>query len=560
MSEVPSWDQAIATLTGPGCPFEIVEKEIAGNITKVFKNTPNSLRERFQTARLHADKIFLVYEDETWTFTDTMRRVDEIADALVSHYGITPGDRVAISMRNYPEWIMSFAAIVSVGGIAVCMNSWWKTNEVTYGLEDSAPKLLIADIERIHSAGQALSDLGIRAMVVRHTGDLPDGVDRMEDILKAGAEMPDVVVGPDDDATILYTSGTTGLPKGAVSSNFAVLSSLQSFACRALAGAISQPVKELNPFETCFILAVPLFHVTGLVPVMLSCFMNGIKLVMMYKWSPERALELIERERVTQFVGVPTMTFDLLESPDFESRDTSSLASVGGGGAPMPPELVGRVDKTFKRARPGLGYGMTETNAYGPQISGDDYLKRPRSTGRSVPTLEVKAFDEEGNPLPPGEIGELCFKGPNLIRGYWNKPEETAETIVKGWLRSGDLGRVDEEGFVFVEDRLKDMVLRAGENIYCAEVEAVIYEFDDVHEAAVFGMPHERFGEEVACAILPKRGRSIDVEALRDHVSARLAAFKVPSIIEVVTEALPKNAAGKILKRDLRDALIERQG
>ncbi len=560
MSEVPSWDQAIATLTGPGCPFEIVEKEIAGNITKVFKNTPNSLRERFQTARLHADKIFLVYEDETWTFTDTMRRVDEIADALVSHYGITPGDRVAISMRNYPEWIMSFAAIVSVGGIAVCMNSWWKTNEVTYGLEDSAPKLLIADIERIHSAGQALSDLGIRAMVVRHTGDLPDGVDRMEDILKAGAEMPDVVVGPDDDATILYTSGTTGLPKGAVSSNFAVLSSLQSFACRALAGAISQPVKEPNPFETCFILAVPLFHVTGLVPVMLSCFMNGIKLVMMYKWSPERALELIERERVTQFVGVPTMTFDLLESPDFESRDTSSLASVGGGGAPMPPELVGRVDKTFKRARPGLGYGMTETNAYGPQISGDDYLKRPRSTGRSVPTLEVKAFDEEGNPLPPGEIGELCFKGPNLIRGYWNKPEETAETIVKGWLRSGDLGRVDEEGFVFVEDRLKDMVLRAGENIYCAEVEAVIYEFDDVHEAAVFGMPHERFGEEVACAILPKRGRSIDVEALRDHVSARLAAFKVPSIIEVVTEALPKNAAGKILKRDLRDALIERQG
>jgi len=560
MSEVPSWDQAIATLTGPGCPFEIVEKEIAGNITKVFKNTPNSLRERFQTARLHADKIFLVYEDETWTFTDTMRRVDEIADALVSHYGITPGDRVAISMRNYPEWIMSFAAIVSVGGIAVCMNSWWKTNEVTYGLEDSAPKLLIADIERIHSAGQALSDLGIRAMVVRHTGDLPDGVDRMEDILKAGAEMPDVVVGPDDDATILYTSGTTGLPKGAVSSNFAVLSSLQSFACRAQAGAISQPVKEPNPFETCFILAVPLFHVTGLVPVMLSCFMNGIKLVMMYKWSPERALELIERERVTQFVGVPTMTFDLLESPDFESRDTSSLASVGGGGAPMPPELVGRVDKTFKRARPGLGYGMTETNAYGPQISGDDYLKRPRSTGRSVPTLEVKAFDEEGNPLPPGEIGELCFKGPNLIRGYWNKPEETAETIVKGWLRSGDLGRVDEEGFVFVEDRLKDMVLRAGENIYCAEVEAVIYEFDDVHEAAVFGMPHERFGEEVACAILPKRGRSIDVEALRDHVSARLAAFKVPSIIEVVTEALPKNAAGKILKRDLRDALIERQG
>ncbi len=558
MSEKPSWEEAIATLTGPGCPFEIVEREIAGRKTKVFSKTVSSLRERFLAARLHGDKTFLVYEDEVWNFTETMARVDEIADALVSRYGIKPGDRVAIAMRNYPEWIMSFAAIVSVGGIAVCMNSWWKTDEVTYGLEDSSPRLLISDIERFRTAESALSRLGIQAMVVRYGGALPDGVDRMEDVLQSCATMPDVTVGPDDDATILYTSGTTGYPKGAVSSNFAVLSSLDSFACRALAGAMSQPAKEPNPYEACFILAVPLFHVTGLVPVMLSCFMNGIKLVMMYKWSPERALELIERERVTQFVGVPTMTFDMLESPEFETRDTSSLASVGGGGAPMPPELVGRVDETFKRARPGLGYGMTETNAYGPQISGDDYILRPRSTGRSVPTLEVQAFDEEMNPLPAGKVGELCFKGPNLIRGYWNKPEATAETIVDGWLRSGDLGRVDEEGFVYVEDRIKDMVLRAGENIYCAEVEAILYEFQDVHEAAVFGIPHERFGEEVACAVLPKKGRSIDVESLREHLSAKLASFKVPSIIEVASQALPRNAAGKILKRDLRDALVER--
>ncbi len=558
MSEKPSWEEAIATLTGPGCPFEIVEREIAGRKTKVFSKTVSSLRERFLAARLHGDKTFLVYEDEVWNFTETMARVDEIADALVSRYGIKPGDRVAIAMRNYPEWIMSFAAIVSVGGIAVCMNSWWKTDEVTYGLEDSSPRLLISDIERFRTAESALSRLGIQAMVVRYGGALPDGVDRMEDVLQSGATMPDVAVGPDDDATILYTSGTTGYPKGAVSSNFAVLSSLDSFACRALAGAMSQPAKEPNPYEACFILAVPLFHVTGLVPVMLSCFMNGIKLVMMYKWSPERALELIERERVTQFVGVPTMTFDMLESPEFETRDTSSLASVGGGGAPMPPELVGRVDETFKRARPGLGYGMTETNAYGPQISGDDYILRPRSTGRSVPTLEVQAFDEEMNALPAGKVGELCFKGPNLIRGYWNKPEATAETIVDGWLRSGDLGRVDEEGFVYVEDRIKDMVLRAGENIYCAEVEAILYEFQDVHEAAVFGIPHERFGEEVACAVLPKKGRSIDVESLREHLSAKLASFKVPSIIEVASQALPRNAAGKILKRDLRNALVER--
>jgi long-chain acyl-CoA synthetase len=558
MSDVLSWEQSIAALTGSGGPFEIVEKEIGGQKMKVFANMPATLRERFLASRLHGDKTFLAYEDETWSFSETMRRVDEIADALVSRYGISPGDRVAIAMRNYPEWIMSFAAIVSVGGVAVCMNSWWKPDEMAYGLEDSTPKLLIADIERFRTAEPALSRLGIQAMVVRHEGELPTGFDRMEDVVRAGASMPEVEVGPESDATILYTSGTTGFPKGAVSSNYAVLSSLQSFACRALAGAMSQPVKDPNPFETCFILAVPLFHVTGLVPVMMSCFMNGIKLVMMYKWSPERALELIERERVTQFVGVPTMTIDLLESPDFEARDTSSLASVGGGGAPMPPEYVGRVDKTFKRARPGLGYGMTETNAYGPQIAGDDYILRPRSTGRSVPTLEVKAFDSEMNPLPAGEIGELCFRGPNLIRGYWNKPEATAETIVNGWLRSGDLGRVDDEGYVFVEDRLKDMVLRGGENIYCAEVEAIIYEFEDVHEAAVFGMPHDRLGEEVACAILAKRGRTIDVEVLRVHLSAKLASFKIPTIIEVASEALPRNAAGKILKRDIRDALVER--
>jgi long-chain acyl-CoA synthetase len=463
-------------------------------------------------------------------------------------------------MRNYPEWIASFAAITSVGGIVVCMNAWWTRDEMAYGLEDSGAKVLIADSERIGTAASLLPGLGIAAMVVRHEGAAPAGVDRMEDVLRAGASMPPVEVGPADDATILYTSGTTGSPKGAVSTHHAVLSALKAFACRALAGALMQPAREPSPYETSFILAVPLFHVTGLVPVMLSCFTNGFKLVMMYKWTPERALELIERERVTQFVGVPTMTIDMLESPDFARRDTSSLASVGGGGAPAPPELVSRVEGSFRRGRAGIGYGMTETNAYGPQNAGDDYVRKPRSAGRAVPILEVRIFDAEMNPLPAGEVGEICFRGPNLIRGYWNKPEATAETIVDGWLKSGDIGRIDEEGFVYVEDRAKDMVLRGGENIYCAEVEAVIYEYPDVHEAAVFGLPHERLGEEVACALMPKAGREIDVIALREYVAEHLAPFKVPTVFEVVSEPLPRNAAGKILKRQIRDELVERRG
>jgi long-chain acyl-CoA synthetase len=559
LAQAMSWDQAMAVLTGPGAPFEIVERLVDGHPIKQFAELPRSLREAFALARLHGDKPFLVYEDETWTFAELMARVDEIADALVHHYSIRPGDRVAIAMRNYPEWIASFAAILSVGGIAVCMNAWWKAEELAYGLDDSGARLLMADIERFEVAKPRVASGGLRALVVRYDGPLPTGVERLADVLRPGAAMPEVDVHSHQDATILYTSGTTGFPKGAVSTHHAVLSALRAFACRAIVGAMTQPPKEPSPYPPCFILVVPLFHVTGLVPVMLSSFLNGFKLVMMYKWSPERALELIERERVTQFVGVPTMAFDLLESKDFPLRDTSSLASVGGGGAPAPPELVSRIDKSFSRARPGLGYGMTETNAYGPQNSGDDYLRKPRSTGRSVPVLEVRAFDDQMNPLPPDQVGELCFRGPNLIRGYWNKPEATAQTIVHGWLKSGDLGRVDEEGFVFVEDRAKDMVLRAGENIYCAEVEAVIYEFPGVHEAAVFGVPHERLGEELACAVLPKQGSTIDVAAFRAFVEARLASFKVPTIVEIVGAALPRNAAGKILKRELRDGLVERR-
>jgi long-chain acyl-CoA synthetase len=369
--------------------------------------------------------------------------------------------------------------------------------------------------------------------------------------------MPAVDVTPEMDATILYTSGTTGHPKGAVSTHRAVVSALLAFACRAAVNAAMTPPKP-HPYPTSFILVVPLFHVTGCVPVMLSCFASGAKLVMMYKWDPARALELIERERVTQFVGVPTQSWDLLECPDFARRDTASLLSVGGGGAPAPPELVRRVDQSFRAARPGIGYGMTETNAYGPGNSGDDYLRKPTSCGRVVPVVELRVTDAEGRTLGPDEVGEIWFRGPNLIRGYWNKPEATAETIVDGWLRSGDIGRIDDEGFVYVQDRAKDMVLRAGENVYCAEVEAAIYEHPDVYEAAVYGLPHERLGEEVAVSIVTRPGASLEPEALRRFLARHLAPFKIPTRIDVRGDALPRNPAGKILKRALRDELAAR--
>jgi long-chain acyl-CoA synthetase len=555
-----TYDEACNAMTGAGAPFELVPEKVRGHDVRVFKNAPASLREIFDTARLRGDDTFLVYEDERLSFADVMGQVDALAATLVTQYGVEPGDRVAIGMRNYPEWVVAFAAVTSVGAVSVSLNAWWTGEELDYALGDSGSKVVVADVERSRLIAPLLAQHDARVICVR-SDEVPDGIDRWQDVVVPGAAMPQVEIDPDMDATILYTSGTTGHPKGAVSTHRAVISALQSFACRTIVNVLmmdKQPEPSKNPAS--FILIVPLFHVTGCIAVLMSCFSAGYKLVMMYKWDPARALELIEREKITQFVGVPTQSWDLLECPDFASRDTSSLASIGGGGAPAPPELVRRVDKSFKGGRPNIGYGMTETNAYGPGNAGDDYLRKPTSCGRVVPSVEMRVTDDDGNALGPNEVGEIWFKGPNLIRGYWNRPEATAETIVDGWLRSGDIGRIDEEGFVYVQDRAKDMVLRAGENVYCAEVEAAIYEHPAVYEAAVFGLPHERLGEEVAAAIVLKEGQALDAEGLREFLAEHLAPFKIPSQLTVHAEQLPRNPAGKILKRQLRDEIVAERG
>jgi len=560
MPDAPlSWDEAVAAVTGPDGRYPLVDATIDGRPYKVFANTPPSLRFLFELASGYGDQDFLVYEDERLTFADVWAQVGAVGALLHDRYGVRHGDRVAIAMRNYPEWIVAFQAITSIGAVAVALNAWWTTDELEYGFEDCGAKVALCDQERAERLAPVREGLGLAVIGVRLTRDL-DGVDRLEEVLDPTAALPEVAIEPDDDATILYTSGTTGHPKGAVSTHRAVLSGLLAFGARSAVSALMEPPKDDagGPKDrTAYILVVPLFHATGLIPVMLGTTASGAKLVMMYRWDPERALELIERERVTAFVGVPTMSWDLLESPDFEKRDTSSLVSVGGGGAPAPAELVRRVDKGFKQGKPQIGYGMTETNAYGPGNSGADYLRKPTSSGRAVPVMEVRVVDDDGNPVPTGEVGEICFRGPNLIRGYWNKPEATAEVIdADGWLRSGDLGRLDDEGFIYVEDRAKDMVLRAGENIYCAEVEGAVYEYPGVAEAAAFGVPHERLGEEVALAVVPSPGSELDVDGLIAHLKRHLAAFKVPTIVKVREERLPRNASGKILKRDLRDEAV----
>jgi long-chain acyl-CoA synthetase len=560
-----SWQEAIATLTAEGGPFALVEGEIRGVPVRLFRNAPGTLRAFAMAARERGDAEYLVYENERYTYRDVLSRIDALATALVRRYGVARGDRVAIAMRNYPEWIVSYFAATSIGAIAVALNAWWTTEELDYGLRDCGAHVLIADAERLERVApllDALSTLGLRVVAVRcdDASGLPPGVDRYADAVApyAGAVLPDVAVDPDDDAMILYTSGTTAHPKGVVSTHRAILQSLFAFACRAIAAGMARPPKEPHPYPTCYILIVPLFHVTGLVPVMLGATLGGNKLVMMYKWSPERALELIERERVTTFVGVPTQSHDLLESPKFAGTDTSSLQSVGGGGAAAPTALVKRIESSFTRGRPNIGYGMTETNAFGPGNTGDDYVRKPASTGRVVPICELRVVDPlTGSAVAPGESGEVCFRGPHLFRGYWNKPKETADVLgADGWLRTGDIGYLDDEGFLFLVDRAKDIVLRAGENISCSEVENVVYAYPDTYECACFGLPHERLGEELAVAVYAKPGHALDPEGLRRHVGAHLAAFKVPSRVIVCTEPLPRNASGKLLRRALRDQVL----
>ena len=554
------YEEAVAEVTGPGQLFEVVDGLVGGTTYRMFANAPPTLGQVFAGAR-GEQSTFLVYEDERWTFDETMRHVDALAHALVHTFGIEKGDRVGIAMRNLPEWIVSFAAILSIGAVSVSFNAWWTESELDYAVGDSGISLLMADPARTERAHRPAQGRGVPIVVVRadRIEPVPPGVLRYDEVVTVGDPMPPIEVGPDDDATILYTSGTTGFPKGAVSTHRAVTQSLMAFWASATIQTVRKGHDPLGGggFAPSFILIVPLFHVTGCVPVMLSCFGMKMKLVMMHRWDPETALRLIEAERVTAFVGVPTQSWDMLESPAFSEYDTSSLATVGGGGAPAPTTLVDRVEKGFRRGRPNIGYGMTETNAFGPGNTGDDYVSHPTSTGRARTTImDVEIRDVEGRPVPTGHRGQIWMKGPNLIRGYWNKPEATAETLVDGWLASGDLGRVDEEGFLYVEDRAKDMVLRAGENVYCAEVESAVYEHPGVYEAAVFGVPHERLGEEVACVIQRKDDADLTADGLRDFLAEHLAPFKIPSRIAFTERRLPRNPSGKILKRELREVFF----
>jgi long-chain acyl-CoA synthetase len=570
-----AWDEMLA----PGSMFEMTEIEVRGIPMRIFASAPPSMRFVWEMTAGYADRTYVVYEDERYTYAEIDARVRSLAHHLRDVHGIGSGDRVAIAMRNYPEWVVSYWAILSLGAAAVGMNAWWTGPEMQYALDDSRPKVLIADAERVERVLPMLDELRANAplhlITVRYDGDLPAGADRWDDVVRPGdapAGLPDASIDPDDDATIFYTSGTTGSPKGAQLTHRGCVHNLMHIifmgqvgaAAAAKAQAASGEPPSPAPAEPAappvIMAPTPLFHVTANNCLLHPATIGGGTIVLTYKWDPGRALELIEREKVTNFSGVPTMSRELLTHPDWATRDTSSMAAMGGGGAPVPPDLVGKIDSALEGGAPSTGYGLTETCGILTGNAGGTYVSKPESAGPIVPTVDAKVVDDLGNEVPPGESGRLLVRGPIVIKGYLNKPDATAEAIRDGWFDTGDIARLDEDGFVYIVDRAKDMVLRGGENVYCSEVEAAIYELDGVAEVAVFGMPDERLGEEVAAAVVLAPGASMTADELHAGLADRLARHKHPAHVWFLDEPLPRNANGKFLKRELRDRLVTQTG
>ena len=556
---------AIEGMTSPQGPFPIQEQVVDGVSRKVFGGLPDSLRDYYAYAATHGDKELLIDRNRRLTFTDVLRQAAVLGASLSQKYGVNKGDRVAIAMRNSPEWCISFMAVTSIGAVAVPMNSWWQGEELAYGLQECDASLLIVDDARYQRLASWLPESGLKVIGLDLEGNgLPDDVDRLDDLLTDTTEagLSSIEISPEDPAMILFTSGSTGQPRGVLSTHRNVVSALGTWLIIGSAvAALNGTLEQAPDIQPAILLTVPLFHVTGLNSMFLLSLGIGRKIVMMHKWNVEAALETIESERVTHFNGVPTMSMELMNHPRRGDYDVSSLVEIASGGAARPADHVKALFEQFPGAYPSAGYGLTETNAVGCIIGQEDYADRPRSVGQPTPPLvEVRIINESGDELPQGESGEICLRSPALAAGYLNQPQITAEAFVDGWFRTGDVGYIDEEGFVYIVDRIKDIIIRGGENISCSEVEEAMYTHPDIAEAAVFSLPDERLGEIVGAAVSIRSGCDLDAQQVKEFLADRLAAFKIPLHIGVQTDSLPRIASGKISKKDVRSEFIERLG
>ena len=580
--------EANAALTAPGQLFEMEELEIRGVPTRAWKHAPPNLRAVMDMSLGHGEAVFLVYEDERTTFAEHYRAACTLAHRLRSTFGIEQGDRVAIIMRNLPEWVIAFWGATLAGAIVVPLNAWWSGEELRYGLEDSGSRVAFVDterVERIRSFLGGLTTLGALVVADEHRTEQkaplavyepPGGAPPVPEWpfplalgpVDEAATPPDLVIDPEDDATIFYTSGTTGRPKGAVGTHRNMCTNLMSLFFINTRGSTrfgSSLVDAGDKVQPAMLLSVPLFHATGCHSIMVSNLAAGGKMVMMHHFDPERALQLIEREKIGTFGGVPAMVMQVLDSPNFSKYDTSSIRGVSYGGAPAPPDLVRRIREAWPVGQPSNGYGLTETSSVTSMNAGADYVAKPESVGPPVPVCDVAIVSEDFTGDDPPDTtprgrqvrGELWIKGPNVVRGYWNRPDETAKTFTRGWLHTGDVAELDEEDFIYIVDRAKDMIIRGGENVYSVQVEAALHEHPAVADVAVIGVPHPTLGEEVGAVVVLRPGAKVSADELRLHVKARLAGFMVPTKVWFRSEQLPRNPQGKALKRELRHELLE---
>jgi long-chain acyl-CoA synthetase len=550
------FDTAIAQLTGEGAPYEIAVDETG---LRYYKSAPANLREALAVGRNHGDREFLIYEGERRTFNQLLDEADALGAALQSS-GIGPGDRVALAMRNYPEWMSGLIAVVGIGAVVVPVNSWGKPADIAYTVEDAGAKLVICDQQRYDGIAQLMDANGIRTLIARPAN--PQDVNGLPALVSGfqGKAPQHVDIDADDVAMIMYTSGTSGKPKGAVSTHRAICQAVFNMECAAIAAAMTNgelitAMLERN-FEPTSLLAVPLFHVSGCHAQFLANLRGGRRIVMMYKWDVSQALKYIESERVTAVAAAPAMILDLLGAENFDATDTSSLFSMGVGGAATPPKVGTLLREKMPQNFSGTGYGMTETNAQGASLTGKAFQEKPGTAGFPHPIADIRIGDETGESLPQGDTGEIWVRCVANIREYWNRPDSNAEDFHEGWLKTGDIGYLDDDGFLFLADRAKDMIIRGGENIYPIEIENELLDHEAVKEVAAVGLPHERLGEEVAVVVHLHEGAAITEEEIIDFAKERLASYKVPARVYISEQALPRNATNKVLKREIKEALL----
>ena len=544
-------DAGLARLTGAEGPLALATIARDARDLPLIATAPPSLAAYFKHyCTEHAGATFLVAGDERLTFERVYDEAEKVARKLVAQ-GVEKGDRIGIAMRNSPSWIALYMGIVMAGGIACLLNGWWQAHELAEAIADVECRLVFADGPRAKRLAE-IADLQADVVEIEDDRPLAEALGTFTGS-HADAALPEL--SGDDDATILFTSGSTGQSKGALSDHRAVVQAVFNYLTQALI-MLGLAAEDGNPPEgqPSTLLNVPLFHVTAEVPVLLQSFAMGRKLVLMPKWDAEEAMRLIEREKISYFVGVPLMSFEMLTHPKRGEYDLSTVTDFAAGGAPRPVEHVRRLKDEMGGGAPLIGYGLTETNGIGCGNWRDNYLAKPNSTGRaSLPLVDLAILDGAGRPVAPGERGEVAIRSICNFKGYWNRPEATAAAFSPdGYFLTGDIGYVDDDGYLFIVDRKKDIIIRGGENISCQEVEAAIYEHPAVAECAVFGLPDERFGEVPGAVVHVRAGEALDAQGLCAFLYARIAAFKVPHKIWFADAPLPRLGTEKIDKVSLR--------